>query len=130
MRLLCHAFPNSLLLPSGAALALHHARAAVLCSRTLSLSGDPGWLPAVCILLDLCFGLDIGWVCRGVTFCCHLACRRSPRQFLSFQHVFPVEKCEHIQAVICEVSGDAEVSVDSHLGILDSGSLTIANTAL
>lgn len=130
MHLLCYVFLDSLLLPSVAVLAPHRARAAVLCSRTHSLSGDPGWLPAVCIWLDLCFGLDTGWVCRGVTFGCHLACRRSPRQYLSFQRVFPVEKCEHIQAGICEVSGDAEVSVDGHLGILHSDSLAVVNTAL
>lgn len=68
MHLLCYVFLDSLLLPSVAALAPHHARAAVLCSRTHSLSGDPGWLLAVCIWLDLCFGFDTGWVCRGVTF--------------------------------------------------------------
>lgn len=130
MHLLCCVFLGFLLLSSVAALASHHARAAVLCSRTHSLSGDPGWLPAVFVWLDLCFGLDTSWVCRGVTFCCHLACRRSPRQCLSFQHVFPVEKCEHIQAGSCEVSGDAEVFVDSHLGILHSDSLTVVNTAL
>lgn len=46
---------------------------------SLPLPVGPGWVsPAVCIRLDLCLGLDTGWVCRSITFCSHPASRRPP----------------------------------------------------
>lgn len=130
MHLLCCVFPGFLLLSSVAALASHHARAAVLCSRTHSLSGDPGWLPAVFVWLDLCFGLDQAGSAEVSPSAILLAEGPPDNAYLSSMFSLLRSVSTFRLGSVRSVETLRSPLVDSHLGILHSDSLTVVNTAL